>query len=82
MPPPAAKRNVGDEPKERIMETARRLTRSVEDRQIAGVCAGIAKYMGWDVALVRVAYVVLSIASIGFPGVLVYIIMWIVVPEE
>jgi phage shock protein C len=64
------------------METARRLTRSVEDRQIAGVCAGIAKYMGWDVALVRVAYVVLSIASIGFPGVLVYIIMWIVVPEE
>ena len=64
------------------MEETRRLTRSVEDRQIAGVCAGIATYMGWDVALVRVGYVLLSIASIGFPGVLVYLVMWLVVPEE
>lgn len=64
------------------MDQPRRLTRSVEDRQIAGVCAGIAKYMGWDVALVRVGYVLLSIASVGFPGILVYIIMAIVVPEE
>jgi phage shock protein C len=64
------------------MDQTRRLTRSVEDRQIAGVCAGIANYMGWDVALVRVGYVLLSIASVGFPGVLVYIIMAIVVPEE
>lgn len=64
------------------MDETRRLTRSVDDRQIAGVCAGIAKYMGWDVALVRVGYVLLSIASIGFPGVLVYLVMWLVVPEE
>ncbi len=64
------------------MTENRKLTRSVEDRQIAGVCAGIAKYMGWDVALVRVGYVLLSLASIGFPGLLVYLIMWIVVPEE
>ena len=64
------------------MTENRKLTRSVDDRQIAGVCAGIAKYMGWDVALVRVGYVLLSIASIGFPGLLVYLIMWIVVPEE
>jgi phage shock protein C len=64
------------------MDPSRRLTRSVDDRQIAGVCAGIAKYMGWDVALVRVGYVLLSIASVGFPGLLVYLIMWIVVPEE
>jgi phage shock protein C len=64
------------------MEETRRLTRSVEDRRIAGVCAGIAKYMGWDVALVRVGFVLLSIASIGFPGVLVYLVMWLVVPEE
>ena len=64
------------------MDPSRRLTRSVDDRQIAGVCAGIAKYMGWDVALVRVGYVLFSIASVGFPGLLVYIIMWIVVPEE
>jgi phage shock protein C len=64
------------------MDETRRLTRSVEDRQIAGVCAGIAEYMGWDVALVRVGYVLLSIASVGFPGLMAYIIMWIVVPED
>jgi len=64
------------------MDEPRRLTRSVEDRRVAGVCAGIAKYMGWDVALVRVGYVLLSIASAGFPGLLVYLIMWVVVPEE
>ena len=64
------------------MTENRKLTRSVEDRQIAGVCAGIAMYMGWDVALVRVGYVLLSLASIGFHGLLVYLIMWIVVPEE
>lgn len=64
------------------MDPSRRLTRSVDDRRIAGVCAGIAKYMGWDVALVRVGYVLLSIASVGFPGLLVYLIMWVVVPEE
>lgn len=64
------------------MNQTRRLTRSVEDRKVAGVCAGLAKYMGWDVAAVRIAFVVLSLLPIGFPGILVYIIMWIVVPDE
>lgn len=64
------------------MSEPRRLTRSVEDRKIAGVCAGLAKYMGWDVAAVRVAFVVMSLLPIGFPGLLVYLIMWVVVPEE
>ncbi len=64
------------------MNQTRRLTRSVEDRKVAGVCAGLAKYMGWDVAAVRIAFVVLSLLPIGFPGILAYIIMWIVVPEE
>ncbi len=77
--PGAGERIVGDEQEEQIVEQPRRLTRSIEDRQIAGVCAGIAKYMGWDVALVRVAFVLLAIMSIGF---LIYIVMWIVVPEE
>jgi phage shock protein C len=68
--------------RELIMEQPRRLTRSVDDRKIAGVCAGIATYMGWDVAIVRVSFVVLSLIPIGFPGLLAYVIMWIVVPEE
>lgn len=78
----AIERIVGGTNEGAQMDPSRRLTRSVDDRQIAGVCAGIAKYMGWDVALVRVGYVLLSIASVGFPGLLVYLIMWIVVPEE
>ncbi len=57
-----------------------RLTRS-RDKLLGGVCSGIAEYFGWDPSLVRVGYVVLSVLSAAFPGILVYIIMWIVVPE-
>ena len=64
------------------MHTARPLRRSVHDRVIAGVCAGIADYFGLDPTVVRVAYVLLSILSVGFPGTLIYIILWIVVPER
>jgi phage shock protein PspC (stress-responsive transcriptional regulator) len=49
---------------------------------IAGVCAGFAEWMGWDPTPVRLAYVLLSIFSAAFPGILVYIICWIVMPEE
>jgi phage shock protein PspC (stress-responsive transcriptional regulator) len=59
----------------------RKLTRS-QDRVIGGVCAGIAEYFGWDIALVRILYLVLSIFSIAFPGILVYLILWIVMPEK
>ncbi len=52
------------------------------DKVIGGVCGGMAKYFGWDPAIVRLLYVILSVASIGFPGVLVYLILWIVMPEE
>ena len=49
---------------------------------IAGVCGGIAKSAGWDPTLVRVVYVVVSILSAAFPGVLVYLVLWIVMPKE
>jgi phage shock protein C len=61
--------------------TTMRLERT-QDKVIGGVCGGIAKYFGWDAAIVRLVYVILSVASIGFPGVLVYLILWIVMPEE
>lgn len=51
-------------------------------RVIAGVCGGIAKWLGWDVALVRLLYLLVSIISAGFPGTLVYIILWVIMPEE
>ncbi len=59
----------------------KRLTRS-EDKMIAGVLAGIAEHLDMDPTLVRVIYVILSLASIGFPGILVYIILWLVMPER
>jgi len=49
---------------------------------IAGVCAGFADYIGWDPTLVRALYAVLTIFSAGFPGLLLYIILWIVMPLE
>lgn len=49
---------------------------------IAGVCGGLANYFNVDPTLVRVAYVLLSVLSAGFPGVLIYLILWIVMPLE
>jgi len=60
---------------------AARLTRSTHDRVIAGVCGGIAEHFGWDPTLVRIGYVLLSFLSTLFPGILIYLILWFVVPE-
>ena len=57
------------------------LYRNSSRGKIAGVCAGIADYFGWDASMVRVGYVVLSIFSAGFPGFLAYVILWIVMPR-
>jgi phage shock protein C len=61
------------------MTDGRRLTRS-RDKMIAGVCAGIAEYFGWEVTLFRVVFVIVSILSVAFPGILVYIVLWVVMP--
>ncbi len=63
------------------MPTNKRLVRSSSDRWIAGVCGGIAEYFGWDPAIVRLAYVLLSVCGVAFPGILVYIILWLVMPK-
>lgn len=57
------------------------LRRPRSGRMIAGVVAGLARYFGMDVTLARVLYVVGSIVSVAFPGMLVYVILWIVIPE-
>ena len=57
------------------------LQRSKRHRVIAGVCGGLAEWLGWDVTVVRIVYVVVSILSVGFPGILVYVILWIVMPS-
>lgn len=63
------------------MTNHKKLTRS-HNQVIAGVCAGIAEYLGWDIALVRILYLIISIFSAAFPGIIVYIILWIVMPER
>lgn len=62
--------------------TPRSLSRSLSDRMIAGVMGGIAHRFGWSPTLVRILFVVLSIASAAFPGILVYLILWLLIPNE
>jgi phage shock protein C len=57
------------------------LYRSQKHRMLAGVCGGLADWLGWDPTMVRALYVVVSIVSAGFPGILVYVILWIAMPE-
>lgn len=58
-----------------------RLLRS-RNKILGGVCGGLAKWLGWDVTIVRLAYILISILSAAFPGTIVYIILWIIMPEE
>ena len=60
--------------------SAKRLYRSVNDRKIAGIAAGIAEYFAIDVTLVRLIWVLAVV--FGGSGVLAYIIAWIVIPEQ
>ena len=57
------------------------LRRSRSDRMLAGVCGGLATYLGMDPTIVRVVYVLASVLTVAFPGILVYIILWLIVPE-
>ncbi len=63
------------------MATSNPLRRSRHNKVLAGVCGGLAEWLGWDATLVRILYVVLSILSAAFPGILVYVVMWIVMPK-
>ena len=60
------------------------LYRSRKYSIIAGVCGGIAEWLGWSPTWVRLLYIlisIISVASIAFPGIIVYIILWIVMPK-
>ncbi|NLO72274.1 MAG: PspC domain-containing protein [Porphyromonadaceae bacterium] len=62
------------------MEKKKKLTRS-KDKMIAGVCGGLAEFFGIDVTLARIGYVLLSIISAAFPGLIVYLILIFVMPN-
>ena len=61
---------------------SRPLRRSREHKLVAGVCGGIADWLEWDPTAIRAIYVVASFLSIGFPGLLAYIVLWFIIPEE
>ncbi len=54
--------------------------RKSKNKIVAGVCGGIAEWLGWDPTLVRILYVLVSILSVAFPGLLAYLVLWIVMP--
>lgn len=64
------------------MNQPRKLRRTTDDRLIAGICGGIARYFDLDPTLIRVAYVLLSILAVGFPGIIIYIILIFVIPPD
>ncbi|HUR82265.1 MAG TPA: PspC domain-containing protein [Thermoanaerobaculia bacterium] len=58
------------------------LYRSRKYSLIAGVCGGLAEWLGWDPMAVRILYVLVSILSVAFPGMIVYVILWLVMPKS
>ena len=63
------------------MSQPRTLSRSINDRVLAGVLGGVARRLRWNSTLVRVLYVAVSVLSAAFPGILVYLILWLLMPE-
>lgn len=56
------------------------MMRSKSDKMIGGVCGGIAEYFGWTPWVVRFIYVLISVLSAGFPGLLIYLLLWFLMP--
>lgn len=64
------------------MNDCRRLWRSDQHKMIAGVCGGIADFLGWTPTSVRVLYVLISVCSAAFPGIFAYLVLWFVMPRR
>jgi phage shock protein C len=62
--------------------TPKKMMRSRTNRSVAGVCAGMAHYFDLDVPLVRIVWALVTLISGIFPGVVVYVLAWVIVPEE
>jgi phage shock protein C len=62
------------------MDAGRKLYRSKNNRQVAGVCGGLAEYFNLDPTLIRVLFIILAV--LGGSGVILYLAMWIIVPKQ
>jgi phage shock protein C len=65
-----------------ILPTPKKLTRLRAERKIAGVCAGLAEYFNLDVMLVRILCIFLTLATGVCPGIVTYLLAWIIIPSE
>lgn len=63
------------------VDQQKKLYRS-RSRVLGGVLAGFAEYINADISIIRIAFVLISILSAAFPGLIVYIVCWIVIPEK
>jgi phage shock protein C len=75
VPPDAGTLKKGD-----AMAATRKLYRSKTNRQLAGVCGGLAEHFNLDATLIRVLFVVLAV--LGGSGLVLYVAMWIIIPKE
>ena len=58
------------------------LYRSNRHNMIAGVMGGIAERFGWNVTLLRIIFVIVSCMSVAFPGIIVYLVLWLLIPKQ
>ncbi len=65
-----------------MTQLTKRLYRSEDNRMVAGVLGGVAKYFDVDPTLVRLIFVVASVVSVAFPGIIVYGLSWMIIPSE
>ena len=63
------------------MTKKKTFTCSRNNRMIAGVMGGVADYFGWNATWLRIIFVLISFFSVAFPGILVYILAWIIIPD-
>jgi phage shock protein C len=63
------------------MSQQKRSLRRSRDRVIAGVCGGIAEWLGWPPMRVRLIFVIVSLLSAAFPGTIVYLVLWFLMPS-
>lgn len=59
-----------------------KLMRSSKEKMFAGILGGVADYLGWDVTILRIVYVLGTVFTSIFPGVIIYIVLWLLMPEE
>jgi phage shock protein C len=65
-----------------VPPTPKKLMRLRSDRKIAGVCSGLAHYLDLDVSLVRILWFFITLACGIVPGLVAYVLGWIIIPEE